>query len=68
MGVMTAEERGQFTTRATLYALDAATGQELYSSRDSIDDWTHQSSVSVAAGRVYVTTRKSFVYAFGLKR
>ena len=67
-GTMTAEERGQNTTNAILYALDAETGQELYSSKDAIDDWTHLSSITVADGSVYVTTRKTFVYAFGLKK
>ena len=66
-GTLTAEERGQNTTHATLYALDPETGEELFSSGTSIDDWTHLSSVTVADGQVYVTTRKSFVYAFGVK-
>jgi outer membrane protein assembly factor BamB len=66
-GTLTAEERGQNTTHTILYALDAETGQELYSSRDAIDDWTHLSSITVADGSVYVTTRKTFVYAFGVK-
>ena len=66
-GTLTAEERGQNVTHAILYALDAETGEELYSSKDLIDDWTHLSSVTVADGQVYVTTRKSIVYAFGLK-
>jgi outer membrane protein assembly factor BamB len=67
-GILTAEERGQNTTHAILYAFDAETGEELYSSKDLIDDWTHLSSITVADGSVYVTTRKSFVYAFGLKK
>ena len=51
-----------------LYAFDAETGEELYSSKDIIDDWTHLSSITVVDGSVYVTTRQTFVYAFGLKR
>jgi outer membrane protein assembly factor BamB len=66
-GTMTAEERGMNTTHATLYALDPETGEELFTSGTTIDDWTHLSSVTVADGQVYVTTRKSFVYAFGVK-
>jgi hypothetical protein len=66
-GTMTAEERGQNTTHVTLYALDPDTGEELFSSGSTIDDWTHLSSVTVADGQVYVTTRKSIVYAFGPK-
>ena len=67
-GTLTAEERGQNTTHTILYALDAETGQELYSSKDVIDDWTHLSSITVADGSVYVTTRKTIVYAFGLAK
>jgi hypothetical protein len=67
-GTLTAEERGQQVAHTILYALDAETGQELYSSKDLIDDWTHLSSVTVANGMVYVTTRQSYVYAFGLKK
>jgi len=67
-GTMTAQERGMNTTHTILYALDAETGQELYSSKDDIDDWTHLSSITVADGSVYVTTRKTNVYAFGLKK
>jgi outer membrane protein assembly factor BamB len=68
IGNLTAAERGQHTSRTVLYAFDAETGAELYSSRDTIDDWTHLSSITVANGSVYVTTRLSFVYAFGLKK
>jgi outer membrane protein assembly factor BamB len=68
IGNLTAAERGQHTSRTVLYAFDALTGEELYSSKDAIDDWTHLSSITVADGRVYVTTRRSFVYAFGLKK
>ena len=67
LGNLTAAERGQHTSRAVLYAFDAETGEELYSSKDAIDDWTHLSSITVVDGSVYVTTRQSFVYAFGLK-
>ena len=67
-GTLTAEERGQNTTHTILYALDAETGEELYSSKDLIDDWTHLSSITVADGSVYVTTRKTIVYAFGLNK
>ena len=55
-------------TQRALATLDAETGQELYSSKDEIDDWTHLSSITVADGSVYVTTRKTIVYAFGLNK
>ena len=68
VGSLTAAERGQHTSRTILYAFDAETGEELYSSKDIIDDWTHSSSITVVGGSVYVTTRQTFVYAFGLKK
>jgi outer membrane protein assembly factor BamB len=68
VGSLTGAERGQHTSRAVLYAFDAETGEELYSSKDTIDDWTHLSSITVVDGSVYVTTRQSLVHAFGLKR
>jgi mono/diheme cytochrome c family protein len=50
----------------TLFALDAATGRELWSSGTAISDWTHFSMPAVANGRVFVTTNHGHVYAFGL--
>jgi len=50
----------------TLFALDAATGRELWSSGAAISDWTHFSMPAVANGRVFVTTNHGHVYAFGL--
>ena len=67
-GILTPQERGQHVGHTILYAFDAETGQELYSSKDLIDDWTHLSSVTLANGMLYVTTRQSYVYAFGLKK
>jgi mono/diheme cytochrome c family protein len=52
--------------RATLYALDAITGRQLWSSGDSITNWTHFSMPAVAGGRVFVTTNAGHVYAFGI--
>jgi outer membrane protein assembly factor BamB len=68
LGSLTPEERSQHTTHATLYAFDAETGKELYSSGDAIDDWTHLSSVTVADGKVFVTTRNANIYAFGRRK
>jgi outer membrane protein assembly factor BamB len=50
----------------TLFALDATTGRELWSSGTAISDWTHFSMPAVANGRVFVTTNHGHVYAFGL--
>jgi outer membrane protein assembly factor BamB len=64
----TAEERiAQSTSNATLYAFDAQTGKELYSSGKAMTSFTHFGGVAVSDGRVYVTTHDSTVYAFGFK-
>jgi outer membrane protein assembly factor BamB len=51
---------------ATLYALDAETGKELYSSGDEITSFAHFGGLSVANGRVYLGTFDSVLYCFGL--
>jgi outer membrane protein assembly factor BamB len=53
-------------TNAVLYALDAETGRQLYSSEKLIDSFTHFSEPVVAAGKIYVSTWDGKVYAFGL--
>ncbi|HVZ59616.1 MAG TPA: PQQ-binding-like beta-propeller repeat protein, partial [Terriglobales bacterium] len=53
---------------AILYALDAETGKELYSSGKLIESWAHFSEPVVAGGRVYVATWDGKLYAFGLKK
>ena len=50
-----------------LYAFDAETGKQLYSSRKIIPGWTHFSEPVVALGKVFVVTHDARVYAFGLK-
>ena len=55
-------------TNAVLYALDAETGQQLFSSEKLIDSWTHFSEPVIAGGRVYISTWDGRVYAFGLKK
>lgn len=51
---------------AVLYALDAESGKELYSSGDQIKSFAHFSGLSVANGRVYLGTFDSVLYCFGL--
>jgi outer membrane protein assembly factor BamB len=52
---------------ATLYALDALTGAELWSSGDQITSFSHFSSLAVANGRVYLGTYDGTLYCFGVK-
>ena len=55
-------------TNAILYALDAQTGKQLYSSENAIDSWAHFSEPVVVGDNVYVCTWDGKVYAFGLKK
>ncbi len=66
-GILSAEERGQNTANTVLYAFDAQTGRELFSSEESVNEWTHLSSLTTGAGKIYVTTRDATIHAFGLK-
>ena len=64
----TAEERIQNTKdNAVLYALDAATGKELFSSGKAITSFTHFGALAINDGRVFTTTHDSTLYAFGVK-
>ena len=56
------------STRAILYALDAETGRELWSSGDQIASWNHWSGLSIANGRVYIGTFDSILYCFGIQK
>jgi len=60
------QERIKNSTYAVLYALDAQTGKELYSSGNQITSWVHAGGLSVANGRVYIATFDSTLYCFGL--
>jgi outer membrane protein assembly factor BamB len=50
-----------------LYAFDAETGKQLYSSEKIITNWVHFSEPVVALGKVFVVSFDAHVYAFGLK-
>lgn len=64
----TAANRIAHSSHATLYALDAQTGDELWSSGDDITSFSHFSSLSVANGRVYIGTYDGMLYCFGVTR
>jgi outer membrane protein assembly factor BamB len=67
-GLFNSKERiAQHTGNAVLYAFDAATGKELFSSGKTMPGWTHFSGIAISGGHIYVTTFDSTVYAFGLK-
>ncbi len=62
-----AERAAKHTGHAVLYAFDATTGKELFSSGEAMPGWTHFSGISISGGKVFVTTWDSNVYAFGVK-
>ena len=64
----TAANRVANSTHAELYALDARTGEELWSSGDQITSFNHFTSLSVANGRVYIGTYDGKLYCFGVDR
>jgi len=51
-----------------LYAYDAETGKQLWSSGKTLTDWVHFSEPVVALGKVFVATHDGHVVAFGLKK
>ena len=65
--IASAKMRATPVTNLVLYAFDAETGKELYSSEKIISSWVHYSEPVVAGGQVYVTTWDGHVYCFGLK-
>ena len=62
------EDRIAGSTHAVLYALDAQTGKELWSSGDQIKSWNHWSGLSLANGRVYIATFDGVLYCFGIEQ
>jgi hypothetical protein len=59
---------GRDTTHAVLYALDPQTGDELYSSGDAIDSWSHYGSIAISDGVVYLSSWDARIYALGIKK
>jgi outer membrane protein assembly factor BamB len=63
---MTAAQRAQRSKPAVLYALDAATGKELWSSGAAIASFVRGVGPSAGDGQVYVVTYDGTIYAFGI--
>jgi outer membrane protein assembly factor BamB len=59
-------EGGRETTHAVLYALDPQTGDEIYSSGDTMDSWNHYGEIAVSDGTIYISTWDGRVFAFGV--
>ena len=63
---MTAAQRVQRSKPAVLYALDAETGKELWSSGATISSFVRGVGPSAGDGQVYVVTYDGTIYAFGI--
>jgi len=58
-------DRVKRSVPAILYALDAATGRELWNSGKSIASFMHSGTLSVSPGQLYLSTADSTFYSFG---
>jgi len=54
------------STHATLYALDAMSGKELYSTGEQVTTPGNLTGVTVANGRVFFGTNDSTLWGFGV--
>ena len=52
-------------SHAVLYALDSATGKELYSSQSIVRSFSHNGGLAIANRRIYFTTNDNTAYCFG---
>jgi hypothetical protein len=64
-GQLTAAQRAQRSIPAVLYALDAATGAEMWNSGTTMTSFA-RAGLSAGAGQVYVVTYDNTLYAFGI--
>jgi outer membrane protein assembly factor BamB len=65
--LQSAKFRATPVSNLILYAFDAETGKQLYSSEKIITSWVHFSEPVVAVGKVFLVSWDAHVYAFGLK-
>jgi hypothetical protein len=65
-GTATAAERAGRSKPAVLYALDGATGKELWSSGTTITSFVHGVGPAAGDSQVYVVTHDGTLYAFGI--
>jgi outer membrane protein assembly factor BamB len=62
---LTAAQRAQRSIPAVLYALDPATGKQLWTSGKAMTSFA-RGGISASAGQVYVVTFDNTLYAFGI--
>ena len=61
-------EMEKASTHATLFALDAASGKQLYSSAGAVGSASLNSGLAIANGRIYFGAADNSVYAFGFSK
>ncbi|MCU1262392.1 MAG: Pyrrolo-quinoline quinone [Bryobacterales bacterium] len=64
-GVVFALDSGEKSGHAVLYALDAHTGKQLYSSGDAVTSVVHSSALAIANGHICFGTADNTLYCFG---
>ena len=64
--LLNVDDRKAKVGHATFYALDATTGDVLYTSAGAIRGFSHFSAPAVGGGRIYIGTEDGMLYAFGL--
>ncbi|MEP7366699.1 MAG: hypothetical protein ABI972_25865 [Acidobacteriota bacterium] len=62
---MTAAQIAQKSGKAVLYAIDGATGKELWNSGERMTSFVHSGGLAAGGSRVYVATNDGTQYAFG---
>ncbi len=65
-GVVFALAAGKRGGHATLFALDAATGNEMYSTKEQVTQQANLNGIAIANGRVFFTTVDGTLYGFGI--
>lgn len=65
-GVVVALAGGDRKSHAVLHVLNAATGAELYSSKNEIPTWTALSGVSIGDSHAFFTDHLNVLYSFGI--
>lgn len=65
---LSASSREKIAGPAVLYALDGATGKQLYSSGSMAGTFAHPGTLAVANGRVYFTTHDNVIYCIGFSK
>ena len=65
-GTVIALAGGNATSHAKLLVLDARTGKELYSSKESIPTYANHSGVAVGDSHAFFTDHNNVLYSFGI--